>query len=85
MRLWGRLGGFETTMNGNIQLSRATIYFWKSWDDLFSGVGSKRSLLKLFNAHVLIKELQDEMTYNDLLSDKKQAILSVNLGRLPQK
>ena len=64
----------------NMQLSHATRYFWECWSDLFDGVGSRRSLLKLFNAHAIIKELQDEMTYNDLLSANNRNFFRSTLG-----
>ena len=61
-------------------MSHATRYFWECWSDLFDGVGSRRSLLKLFNAHAIIKELQDEMTYNDLLSANNRNFFRSTLG-----
>ncbi len=45
-------------------LNSATHYFIEYWEDLWSGVSSKRDLLTSFNPRVVIKELSDEITFN---------------------
>lgn len=47
-----------------VQLSPAARYFTEYWEDLWSGVSSKRDLLKSFNPRVVIQELRDEVTLN---------------------
>lgn len=52
-------------MDANVNsLSPATYYFIEYWEDLWSGVSSKRDLLTSFNPRVVIKELFDEITFN---------------------
>ena len=52
-------------MNPNVKsLSPTTNYFIEYWEDLWSGVSSKRDLLTSFNPRVVIKELLDEITFN---------------------
>lgn len=44
-----------------LQLSPAASYFVEYWEDLWSGVSSKRDLLKSFNPRVVIQELLGEV------------------------
>lgn len=44
----------------------AICYFFDYWEDLWTGISSKRDLLKSFNPRVVIRELLDEITLNKI-------------------
>ena len=56
--------GFSSATIRKILMSPALVYFIDYWEDLYSGISSKRDLLKIFNPRVVIQEILDEITLN---------------------
>ncbi|MDI1278471.1 HEPN domain-containing protein [Methylobacter sp.] len=60
--------------------SPATCYFLDYWEDLWSGVSSKRDVLKTFNPRVVIRELLDEITLNKVSNKANEEFFKRTLG-----
>ena len=63
-----------------VQLSPAARYFVEYWEDLWSGLSSKRDLLKSFNPRVVIQELRDEVTLNKQRNISNENFFKRTLG-----
>lgn len=58
----------------------ATCYFFDYWEDLWTGISSKRDLLTSFNPRVVIRELLDEITLNKVNNNANEAFFKRTLG-----
>ncbi|MBP9870137.1 MAG: hypothetical protein KBC53_01390 [Nitrosomonas sp.] len=57
-----------------------TCYFFDYWEDLWTGISSKRDLLTSFNPRVVIRELLDEITLNKVYNKSNEAFFKRTLS-----